>query len=403
MAVFFLFIIYMAFISLGLPDPLLGVAWPMMRVEFGMPLEAAGPVSMFLAGGMILSGLASGVVVKRLGTGKVVFFSCVMTAASLLGFSLSSSYVWLLFLAIPLGLGAGSVDAGLNNYVATHYKAHHMSWLHCCWGVGATIGPMIMSWYMGGGKSWRSGYLTVSLIQFALAVLLFSTLPLWKRMEQKAADGAANPEEGEPVPGTESAGEKAKSARPIRVKGVKLALLCFAFYCGAEGVMGLWGSSYLVNVRGLTAATAAQWVSAYFSGIMAGRFISGFITLKLTNRVLIRLGQLLSLAGALLLLLPLPAVFSLAGFVLIGLGFAPVFPCMVHETPARFGKANSPTIIGFQMASAYAGGTFLPPVLGLVASHTNIGILPLFVILFIVIILICSESINRFISGRSSD
>lgn len=400
MAVFFLFIIYMAFISLGLPDSLLGVAWPLMGTEFGVPLEAAGAVSMLTAGGAILSGLASGAVVKRLGTGKVVFVSCVMTAGSLLGFSLSSSYIWLLFLAVPLGLGAGSVDAGLNNYIATHYKAHHMSWLHCCWGVGATIGPIIMSWSMGGGNSWRSGYLTVSVIQFSLAVLLFSTLPLWKRREQKAEYGASGPKAAEPAPEAGPSDEKAKAARPIGIKGVKFAMLTFAFYCGAESTMGLWGSSYLVNVKELTAATAAQWASTYYAGIMTGRFISGFITMKLSNRALIRLGQLLSLAGTLLLLLPLPAVFSLVGFMLIGLGFAPIFPCMVHETPARFGKANSQTIIGFQMASAYAGGTFLPPLLGLVASHTDIRIFPFFVLLFLITMLACSESINRLILSR---
>ncbi len=395
MATFFLIIIYLAFISLGLPDSLLGVAWPLMRLEYGMPLEAAGLISMFLAGGMILSSLASGFIVKRIGTGNVTFISCLMTACSLLGFSFAPSFVWLLFLAVPLGLGAGSVDAGLNNYVAMHYKAHHMSWLHCFWGVGATVGPLIMSGFIGSQNSWRNGYLAVSGIQFVLVVLLLITLPLWKRMAERRGEGDNAPEMVSTEPEPISSGEAPEKVRPSKIKGVRLALLSFLFYCGVESTMGLWGSSFLVNIRSLPVATAAQWVSTYYAGIMAGRLITGFITLKVSNRVLIRAGQLISLAGGLLLLLPLPAFFSLAGFILVGLGCAPIFPCMVHETPVRFGKINSQTIIGFQMASAYAGGTFLPPILGLVVARTTIGIFPLFIMAFILIMLASSEKINR--------
>ena len=379
MATLFLVIIYLAFISLGLPDSLLGAAWPVMQVEFGAPFEAAGLISMVITGGTIVSSLASGAVLKRLGTGKVTFVSCLMTAGSLLGFSFSPSLIWLLFLAVPLGLGAGSVDSALNNYVATHYKAHHMSWLHCFWGVGATLGPMIMSRSMAGQSTWRNGYLSVSLIQFALVILLFATLPLWDK-NTVLSQGTV------------------KKTGLLNVKGVKLALTTFLFYCAVEASLGLWGGSYLVYVKGLSAVVAAQWVSMYYAGITIGRLITGFITLKVSNRILIRAGQITALAGTALLLLPLPTICSLAGFILIGLGCAPIFPCMLHETPVRFGKENSQVIMGFQMAVAYTGSTFLPPLLGLVAAYTTIGILPFFVLVYIMAMLAGSEKINALIN-----
>ncbi len=388
MATFFLLIIYLAFISLGLPDSLLGVAWPLMRSEYGSPFEAAGLVSMFTAGGTIVSSLASGAVHKRLSTGKITLISCLMTASSLLGFAYSQSFAWLLLLAVPLGLGGGSVDAALNNYVANHYKAHHMSWLHCFWGIGATLGPFIMSRYISGQNSWRSGYFTVSMIQFTLAALILLALPLWTRLTKEEHSST----EGHEVVGVIAGAEKAD---PLKIRGVKLSLAAFLFYCGVEATMGLWGSSFLVGIKALPAATAAQWVSLYYLGITFGRLLTGFITMKLSNRQLIRAGQTIALAGVSLLLFPLPDYFSMLGFILVGLGCAPIFPCMLHETPARFGKAGSQAIMGYQMALAYTGGTFLPPILGLVAARTTIGLLPVFVLFYILIMLICSERINR--------
>lgn len=387
MAIFFLMIIYMAFISLGLPDSLLGTAWPLMQPEFAAPFEAAGMVSMFIAGGTIVSSFASGAVHKRLSTGSITLISCLMTASSLLGFAFSPSLLLLFFLAVPLGLGAGSVDAALNNYVATHYKAHHMSWLHCFWGVGATMGPIIMSRFIAVNNSWRSGYFTVSMIQFALAALFLFTLPLWKRMEKEAHTSSGST--------AEDAGSSAEIANPLKIKGVKLSLAVFLFYCGAETTMGLWGSSFLVNVKGMSAAAAAQLVSLYYGGITAGRLITGFVTLKVKNPVLIRTGQLMSLAGILLLLLPLPSVFPVLGFVMTGLGYAPVFPCMIHLTPFRFGKENSQRIIGYQMAFAYTGSTFLPLLMGFAAARTTIGLFPFFILSCIVTMLIASESIKK--------
>ncbi len=413
MATFFLIIIYMAFISLGLPDSLLGTAWPLMQPEYGVSFDAAGMVSMFAAGGTIVSSLVSGFVIKKLGTGKVTFISCLITASSLLGVSFSNSFIWLLFLAIPLGLGGGSVDAALNNYVAMHYKAHHMSWLHCFWGVGATLGPIIMSQFIIMQNSWRSGYLAVSVIQFSLTVLLFFTLPLWKseakknHHSHKNGDDLINTDDSDNIfiSGDEvsigntdnknNLSKRDKAIKPINIKGVKHALATFLFYCGVESTMGLWGSSFLVGVRELSPAAAAKAVSLFYAGITIGRFVTGFITMKVNNTALIRAGQVIALTGSVLLLLPLPNVFTISSFIIIGTGCAPIFPCMIHETPIRFGKENSQSIIGYQMAFAYTGATFLPPVLGFIAARMTISIFPFFILTYFIIMILCSERINR--------
>ncbi|PLS02372.1 MFS transporter [Neobacillus cucumis] len=394
MTTFLLIIIYLAFISLGLPDSLLGVAWPVMQLDFGAPLETAGFLFMTIAGGTIISSLVSGKVLNRFGTSKVTFVSVLMTAAALLGFHFAPSVVWLIVCAIPLGLGAGAVDAGLNDYVATHYKAHHMSWLHCFWGVGATLGPIIMAQFISGDNSWRSGYFTISVMQFALAVILFFTLPLWNKVKKNNALSLNDEQEdlNDVLHMSES-----KNVKPLQIKGVKLALISFLFYCGVESTVGLWGSSFLVNVKELPAAAAAQWVSLYYAGITMGRFITGFITFKISNPSLIRMGQIIALGGTTLLFLPLPSIFSLVGFIMIGLGLAPIFPCMLHETPTRFGKKHSQTIMGYQMAVAYTGSTFMPPLLGFTASHSTIGIFPYCMVIFVAAMLLSSEKLNALL------
>ncbi|MEH7108309.1 MFS transporter [Bacillus sp. JJ1764] len=396
MATLFLVIIYLAFISLGLPDSLLGVAWPVMHSEYGAPVETAGLIFMMIAGMTIISSMASGVILKRFSTGLVTFVSCLMTAGALLGFSFAPSIEWLFICAIPLGLGAGTVDSGLNNYVATHYKAHHMSWLHCFWGVGATLGPIIMAQFISGHNSWRNGYLTIAGIQFTLVVILFFTLPLWNKVGKNNATLLNTESDSTSV----SFNKEVKPVKPLHIKGVKLALASFLFYCGAEATMGLWGSSFLVNVKELSAGTAAKWVSLYYGGITIGRFITGFITLRVSNRTLIRVGQIIALSGAVLLLLPLPSFFSLAGFIVVGLGLAPIFPCMLHETPANFGKESSQTIMGYQMAVAYMGSTFLPPLLGFIAAHSTIRIFPFVIESFIAIMLLGSEKLNGFLNMK---
>lgn len=394
MATFFLIIIYLAFISLGLPDSLLGSAWPVMRTDLHASLGTAGILSMVIAGSTIVSSLLSGAVLGRFGTGKVTLVSCIMTAVALLGFSWSPSLIWLIIFAIPLGIGAGAVDAGLNNYVATHYKAHHMSWLHCFWGLGATLGPIIMASSISNDNHWRQGYLIVAGLQLILVIILFVSLPLWDKVAKRSlATNIEAPNEWTNKDQVQSSENK----KPWKVKGVKLAMITFLFYCGIEASMGLWGSSFLVNIKNLPAATAAEWVSWFYIGITVGRMITGFITFKMRSRMLIRYGQSIALVGAILLVLPFPTIVSLFGFMIVGLGLAPIFPCMLHETPARFGKKNAQSIMGFQMAAAYTGSTLVPPFLGLLATNITIGIFPLFIIIFAIAMLLCTEKLNRFI------
>lgn len=399
MATWFLMIIYLSFISLGIPDSLLGAAWPVMHPEIGASFESAGLLSMIVSAGTILSSLLSGSIIEKFGTGKVTLFSCFLTAGALVGFSFSPSLLWLSILAIPLGLGAGAVDSGLNNYVATHYKAHHMSWLHCFWGVGATMGPIIMSYFISTENSWRAGYLQVAWIQIGLVIILLVTLPLWKRVAtlQQSSDILAQPE----LYDSELTDNQVqRNTHPIRMKGVKFSLAAFLFYCGVESTVGLWGASYLVGTKNISAQTAAGWISLYYGGITVGRLITGFVTLKINNRVLILCGQLTAFVGGLILFLPLPDVFTLIAFILIGLGLAPIFPGLLHETPARFGKENSAKLMGYQMAVAYTGTTLLPPIFGLIASLTSISVFPIAVLIFIVIMLISSERVNQILKQR---
>ncbi|WP_228468901.1 MFS transporter [Paenibacillus sp. JNUCC32] len=400
MATWFLIIIYLAFISLGLPDSLLGSAWPVIWPDIGSSVGSAGIVSMVIAGGTIVSSLASGSMIKRLGTGRITLFSCFLTAGALLGFSLAPSMAWLVVLAIPLGLGAGAVDAALNHYVAENYKAHHMNWLHCFWGVGATMGPIIMSSYIADHNSWRSGYTAVSIIQFSLVIILLITLPLWKRVA--AMREIDRPQTENVVDNEKRQQEQIVKAGIFRIRGVKPTLTAFLFYCGVETTVGLWGASYLVGAKHISADTAAIWISLYYGGITLGRLITGFITLKVGNRLLIRYGQLITILGGIILVLPLSASFSLTGFMLIGLGLAPIYPGLLHETPSRFGKEHSAKLMGYQMAVAYTGTTLLPPMFGLVASQTSIGLFPSVVLAFLIFMWLSAEKVNRILSKQAN-
>ncbi|WP_026906485.1 MFS transporter [Paucisalibacillus globulus] len=394
MTTFLLIIIYLAFISLGLPDSLLGAAWPVMQSDIGAPLETGGILFMTISAGTIISSLISGKVLKKFGTGKVTFVSVLMTATALLGFYFAPSVAWLIVCAIPLGLGAGAIDAGLNDYVATNYKAHHMSWLHCFWGVGATLGPIIMAQFILEGNAWRNGYFVIAGIQFALVFILLFTLPLWKKVK----NSSNTPLDEE----TESKDDEDDTdIKPLQVKGVKLALVSFLFYCSVEATMNLWGASFLVEIKGISPATAAGWVSFYFAGITIGRLITGFVTFKTTNRTLIRSGQIIALTGAIILLLPLPTTFSLIGFIIVGLGLAPIFPSMLHETPTRFGKRHSQTIMGYQMAVAYTGTTFMPPLIGFFASQSTIAIFPICIVIFVIAMLLSSEKLNKLLKDKA--
>lgn len=406
MVTYILIIIYLAFISLGLPDSLLGVTWPVMRLDLNASLAAAGIISMTISGGTIVSSLLSGKVLRRFGTGKVTTVSVFLTACALLGYSFSPSFIWLILFAVPLGLGAGSVDAGLNTYVAAHYKSHHMSWLHCFWGIGAMTGPFIMSLFIGGENTWRKGYLTVALIQVVLVVILFFTLPLWHKAEKPATANVKEIEDGNGDSDSlfQSSNDNLKKEQHLfRIKGVKQVLLIFLLYCAIESTLGLWGSSFLVNIKGIDVSVAAKWIAMFYGGITLGRFLSGFLTLKLSNMVLIRIGQIMLLVGSLLLVLPFPNYFSLFGFILAGLGCAPIYPCMLHETPVRFGKENSQNLMGIQMAVAYTGMTFLPPIFGFAASYMTMTIFPFVILVYVIIMLVNSEKINVFFKRNRSD
>ena len=372
-------LIYAAFISLGLPDALLGSAWPSMYRELFVPVSYSGLIFMIIAGGTIISSLQSDRLTKTFGAGKVTAFSVLMTAVALFGFSVSRSYAALCLWAIPYGLGAGSVDASLNNYVALHYASRHMSWLHCMWGIGASAGPYIMGSALTGGYGWNTGYRSIALLQTALTAVLLLSLPLWRRPqgEQRRTQDMQT----KPLP----------LKRVVTIPGAKEIMITFFCYCAVEQTANLWASSYLTLYRGLSAKAAAGLASVFFTGITAGRFFSGFLTLKLNDTQMIRLGQGGIAAGILLLFLPFGTTSSLLGLGLIGLGCAPIYPSIIHATPARFGEDKSQAMIGVQMASAYAGTCLMPPVFGLVAHHIDISLMPLYMTIILIIMIVMHE------------
>lgn len=381
-----LLVIYMAFISLGLPDSLLGSAWTVMRLDLGADLSLAGIISMIISAGTILSSFYSARLIKGIGTGKVTLLSVLMTAGALLGFAMLPSFWWLCVMAVPLGLGAGSVDAALNNFVALHCQAKHMSWLHCFWGVGATAGPIIMSFYLNSTGGWRNGYFTISMIQFALTAVLFFTLGWWKIFEK----GEEN----------EKKEEEINTKGALKLKGAKLALTAFFCYCAAEAATGLWGSSFLVQAKGMSADSAARGISLFYGGITVGRFLSGFLTMRMNNRQLIRMGTIICAAGTISLLMPLPPYAAIGGLALIGLGCAPIYPSMLHETPNRFGKENSQSLMGIQMGFAYIGNISMPPLMGVLASKFTVHLFPVFILGLAVIMLISSEKLNFILDHK---
>jgi len=381
MASLLLPIIYISFVSLGLPDALLGAAWPVMHTALSVPLSYAGGISLIIALGTVVSSLQSDRMTKWLGTGKVMVLSVAMTAVALLGFSVSGSYWQLCLWAIPYGLGAGSVDASLNNYVAIHYASRHMSWLHCMWGLGASIGPYIMGAALTGGMSWNLGYGIISVLQMILTAALVFSLPLWKVQKEESR------EEQQTAPLT--------MRQILSIKGTKEVMAAFFCYCGLEQTAILWGASYLVANNGMGKETAASLASLFLLGMTVGRALNGFLTYRINDTNLIRLGQGVVAAGVIILLLPLGAVASCAGLMLCGLGCAPIYPCVIHSTPDHFGEENSQAIIGVQMASAYVGICAMPPLFGLIANHVSATLLPAYLGLILVVMVIMCEQLNR--------
>ncbi len=382
-----LVIIYISFISLGLPDALLGSAWPSMYREMGVPVSYAGIISMIISFGTIISSLQSDRLTKKLGAGMVTAVSVAMTAAALFGFSVSGSFPVLCLWAVPYGLGAGSVDAALNNYVALHYTSRDMSWLHCMWGVGTIVGPYVMGYALTNGMTWNRGYFIISVLQIVLSAALFFSLPIWRKMEKKGT-------EGQHESGTES--RKALRLKEIiRIPGAKEIMVTFFCYCAVEQTAMLWGSSYMVLHNGLTAEEAASYASLFCIGITVGRFLNGFLMMRFQDDQMIRAGQSVIIAGIVILLLPFGKVTAVGGLILIGLGCAPVYPCIIHSTPANFGADRSQALIGVQMASAYVGSCLMPPVFGLLANHISASLLPWYLLVIMLLMVIMYTNVIK--------
>ena len=384
-----LVVIYISFISLGLPDSLLGSAWPIMYSELNVPISYAGIISMIIAVGTIISSLQSDRLTKKLGPGKVTAISVAMTATALFGFSISKSFMALCIWAIPYGLGAGSVDASLNNYVALNYESRHMSWLHCMWGVGATLGPYIMGYVLTKDMSWSSGYHIIGILQIALTLVLILSLLLWKKRSIN--------DSGEDI------NEKVLSIKEIiKIPGAKEVMLCFFCYCALEQTASLWASSYLTIYKGVSADTAASLASMFFIGITIGRFFSGFITMKLNDTQMIRIGSFLIGVGIIIMLLPFGTNASIVGLIMIGLGCAPIYPCIIHSTPEHFGEDKSQAIIGVQMASAYVGTCIMPPIFGLIANYISVGFFPIFLLAILIVMAIMHELLKKKTDNKES-
>lgn len=386
-------VIYLAFISLGLPDSLLGSAWPSMYQSFDVPVSFAGIISMIIAGGTIVSSLMSYKLIRKLGTGLLTALSVALTCIALFGFSLSQNFIMLCIFSVPYGLGAGAVDAALNNFVASHFSSRHMNWLHSCWGIGASVSPYIMSFALFHNMTFAGGYRIVAIIQVFLTAILFFSIPLFKMKtpDQKDSSDA----EGEKLPD--------KKFRDIlNIKGVKFVLISFFAYCSAESITGIWATSYLVFARSFTAERAAMFGSLYFLGITIGRIICGFIADKFNDKNLIRIGLGVFISGIILIALPIGLdLLPIAGLVIAGIGSGPIYPTIIHSTPENFGKENSQAVIGIQMASAYVGTTFMPPLFGAVAKATSFLIMPFALLIFVLLIVFLTEKLNTLKKSRS--
>lgn len=380
-------VIYLAFISLGLPDSLLGSAWPSMYQEFGVPVSYAGTIFMIISGGTIISSLMSDRLTRRFGTGMVTAGSVAITAVALFGFSVSNSYWMLCLWAIPYGLGAGSVDASLNNYVALHYESRHMSWLHCMWGLGATIGPYIMEFALSGGQTWNMGYRYIAMIQTVLVMILFFSLPLWKNRAGVIGTAVSSAND-------ESTGAPLTISQVLAIPGAKEIMVAFFCYEAIEQTAALWASSYLVLHVGITSEEAAGLAALFYIGITVGRAASGFITMKFDDKTMIRMGCGIIFLGVIVLLLP-GVTSAKIGLILVGLGCAPVYPCIIHSTPDHFGADKSQAVIGIQMASAYVGNVVMPPLFGLIANHISVRLLPEYLALALVVMFVMHEAMLK--------
>lgn len=380
MATLLLIVIYLSFIGLGLPDSLLGTAWPEIYVQLNVPVSFEAIGNAVITMGTIISSLNAARLIQKLGTLRIVIISTLLTACAIVGYGLVPNFYCLLLLGIPMGIGAGAIDTALNNYLAIHYKASHMNWLHCFWGIGAMAGPIVMSALIKKDLGWRYGFFAIGAAQIIIVIILLISIPVWKVQEDKSA-------EEETI--------VMKFFDLIKVKGVKLATLTFLCYCATEYTIVCWGSTYLVKNRGVTSAVAASLISMYYLGITTGRILCGFIAMKVNNRTLIKCGLLTVLLGAVILMLPLPKIGALIGLAFVGFGCAPVFPGMISETPKRFGKSMSQAVIGIEMTAAYTGVLILPILFGFLAAYISMSLIPFFLMILVITMLISTTMLNK--------
>lgn len=391
-------VIYLAFISLGLPDSLLGSAWPVMHADLQVSASMAGVITMIISANTIISSLQSDRLTHKFGAGKVTAISVLMTAVALLGFSASSAFWMLCLWAIPYGLGAGAVDAALNNYVALHYNSRQMSWLHCFWGVGASISPYIMGFAISKNMGWTSGYRIVSVIQMILTVIIFLSLPLWKNTSESSDTIGTEKNTSEPAesPATEKSHSGPIPLKDvIRIPGAKFLFAMFFCYCALEQSAMLWTSTYMVTVKSVPIADAARFGALFTLGLTASRFLLGIIADRLGDKNMIRLGSGCIALGLILLIIPIHGtIFAVIGLAVIGFGCGPVYPSIIHATPDNFGADRSQALIGMQMASAYVGTTFMPPIFGFISGMIGINIFPVFLILLFAIMIFMFYRMN---------
>ena len=382
--IFLLVVIYVAFIGLGLPDTILGAAWPLMHPDLSVPISAAGILSIIASIGTIISSLLTPKFLRILGTGKLVAYSIALTAIASIGFGFADSFGILCLCAIPMGIGAGAVDVAMNNFAAIYLESKHTNWLHASWGIGATLSPAILSCSIMFGNSWRGAYEIVAILLAVIFVMVFISLPLWRKIETSniAQDSASLQNASTSKTPTLSFREA------LRVPGMKLSFLTFFFYSSLEISTGLWCGTYL-TACGFKPETGALCVSLMFASVMIGRIVSGFFAIKFTDHRLIYAGIFIVAIGCLVLSLPLPLWMLPVCICLLGLGCAPVYPSLIHATPARFGEALSSQAISIQLAGSYVGSILMPPAFGLVAAKFSVHLWPISLSIFVGLLLLC--------------
>lgn len=395
-----LVIIYLSFISLGLPDSLIGSAWPVMHIDLGVSTASVGLITIIISAGTVVSSLMSDWLIKKLGTGLLTAISVALTAGGLLGFSFASEYWHLCVWAIPYGLGAGAVDASLNNYVALNYSAKHLNWLHCFWGIGAAISPYIMSFALTHSLGWNNGFRIVFYIQIALTVILFVAIPLWKKV-LKINESAVKVEKSQEQEQFAENEGKHSFFDTFKIKGVWFVLIAFLAYCALEQTAGIWATTFLVDYKGIDSTTAAKFASFFYIGITAGRAFAGLFADKIGDKLLLRAGSAVIFIGILLVALPVKnTAVALVGLIVVGVGCAPIYPAIIHQTPNNFGKNASQSVIGLQMAFAYIGTTAMPPIFGLIAQHINVGLYSAYLLFFGILMVVMLELLNATVKRK---